>query len=268
MTPADADAWAAALDPFAGSGDAPEPGGGDGTSEAADLAVVDPVVVGRVRSALAAAATWEAPPAAVRDRLLAAVRAESAGGDGRDTGEGGDTGDGDDRGGRAGRGDRAQAGVPIVEGGVVVPLRRSRRARWLAAGGGFLAGAAAAAAVAAVIAYQPTDGQTVELAAPGRPDAVVTADVDPQSAGVAITLHITGLPPAPDGTYYAAWLSGPQGVVPIGSFHWRKGGIPIELWSGVTPDRYPRLYVTLQQEDQALTPSDDVVLDGTVPAAP
>ena len=49
-------------------------------------------------------------------------------------------------------------------------------------------------------------------------------------------------------------------MVGIGSFHWRGGGIPIELWSGVDTDRYPIMIVTLQNEDEPPLASDRVVM--------
>jgi hypothetical protein len=94
------------------------------------------------------------------------------------------------------------------------------------------------------------------------PSAAATAELEPRPAGLAITLHITGLKPAPPGTYYAAWLRGPAGTVPVGTFHWHKGGIPINLWSGVSDSNYPDLFVTLQHEGQPPDPSADVVLSG------
>ncbi len=226
------DAWARALDPLD-----PE--------DAATLSSDDRATARQAGLILADPETWSGPPPALRGRLMAAVRAEAA----------------------------ATGPVPIIEsaeqvpdGDVVVALRPSRRTRWLIAAGGFVAGAAAAAVVAAVVVTAPTEaGQTFDLAATSRnPQAVVTAQVDPQSAGVAITLTIVGLPAAPEGTYYAAWLEGEAGTVPVGTFHWREGGVPIELWSGVATDRYPRLYVTLQDESLPADPSGVVVLDGIV----
>ncbi|GEM_PF-1098623 len=231
------DAWAG-LDPN------DEPGDRHLSSE-------DQAVVHRVRSLLADPTTWSGPPPALRERLLATVRAEAAEASERNPVPAM----------AAPAADRAS-----TEQAVVLAFRRSRRARWLAAGGGFVAGAAAAAAVALVVLTGPSGGgDTFELAATSRnPEAVVTALVDPQPAGVAITLNIQGLPAAPPGTYYAAWLEGEAGTVPVGTFHWRTGGVPIELWSGVTTDRYPRLFVTVQDEGGPAGPSDIIVLDGNL----
>lgn len=144
----------------------------------------------------------------------------------------------------------------------VIPLRRRVR-QWQAA--------AAAAAVVAVglagVTLLPDDGPAgqpfvvagTELA----PDATVTAFVDQGVAGDAITLEIAGLGPAPEGSYYAAWVISDDGVVvPVGSFHWRGGGVPIELWSGVDTARYPTFVVTLEQEGSEGMSMDAVRLRG------
>jgi hypothetical protein len=139
--------------------------------------------------------------------------------------------------------------------------RRPRATWWLS-----IAGVAAAAALVAVLAWPrtPPTGPITTFALAG-PTATATADLENKSAGMAITLHIKGLKPAPPGDYYAAWLHGSAGYVPVGTFHWHKGGIPINLWSGVTSDRYPELIVTLQREGQPPLPSlTTVVLTGHV----
>jgi hypothetical protein len=180
----------------------------------------------RIERRLADEALWSEPPPGLRERLLAEVAREQAAAD------------------APARGDRRAAGRGVR--------------RWL-----LVAAAAALVAVGGAVLWPR--GPAVEFALAGTaaaPQAGATAELTPKSAGLAIELHITGLKPAPEGTYYAAWLRGPDGVVPVGSFHWRKGGIPIDLWSGVTADRYPELFVTLQDESSGPGPSDVVVLDG------
>ena len=165
--------------------------------------------------------------------------------------------------------------------------RRARRRRIGLVGGGAVAAAAAVAAfLFAVRPADTVDVTTYELAAtPLTPDLDATVDVVPLPAGVAITLNIKGLPPAEEGTYYAAWLMPDMAMadgemsddggamadeasmadapmVPAGSFHWREGGIPIELWSGVDTDRFPNFMVTLQDEDDPPIASDIVVMTG------
>ena len=152
--------------------------------------------------------------------------------------------------------------------------RRDRRNRRFWMGGGLLT--AAAAIAIAVLAIGPLSDrpefETYEVAGTAlTPDLAATVDVEPRAAGVAITLHIKGLPPAGDGEYYAAWVMPEMAdmsddsmagtpMVGIGSFHWREGGIPIELWSGVDTDRYPIMIVTLQDETEPPLASDRVVM--------
>jgi hypothetical protein len=127
--------------------------------------------------------------------------------------------------------------------------------------------AVTSAAVLAVVVPQVRPSQVEHYVMAGTtlaPGADAAVDVESKSAGDAITLHITGLAAAPTGSYYAGWLSGPKGTVPVGTFHWRKGGIPIELWSGVDTLEYPDFVITLQREGQSPTRSDEVVLEGSL----
>lgn len=180
--------------------------------------------------------------------------------------------------------------------------------RLVTVGAGMMAAAAAIAFVAFFaadrLAGESGDITTFEVAGTElTPDLDATVDIEPLSAGVAITLHIAGLPPAPEGRFYAGWLMPDMDsamgsdtddgdmtsesvddadagmgsdsmtmtdtpMVGIGSFHWREGGIPIELWSGVDTDRYPILVVTLQDEGDPLTPSDQVAMTARVDGAP
>ena len=94
------------------------------------------------------------------------------------------------------------------------------------------------------------------------PDATVTASVAETGSGFSIWLRTSGLPAAAPGSYYAAWLVGPRGIVPLGSFHGRRSGARIELWSGVDPTDYPIFLVTLQAEGGPSTPSTLVVVTG------
>lgn len=225
---------------------------------ASDLGDSETGALDRVGEILADEAAWGEPSAGLREQLLSRARAEQ---------EAAAAGDG-------GGGDMSPAtGEPV--GGSIDELadRRSRRRRagWL--GGGLVA--AAAAVVALLLLASPLDDTNVttyEVAGtPLTPDLDATVDVLPLPAGVAITLNIRGLPPAEEGTYYAAWLmpdtamaDGP--MVGIGSFHWRKGGIPIELWSGVDTERFPIFMVTLQDEDDPPIASDVVVMTGRLTA--
>ncbi|MEM8925228.1 MAG: anti-sigma factor [Actinomycetota bacterium] len=225
------DEWAAHLDP-----------------EVADHPVFGPDgdALDRIGDALTDRALWDEPPPSLRDRIMAEASLEGP--------------------------------APVESAGEVIdpfedgePLSAAGRARSKWFGVGLAAVAGVAVAVIAVFAvpwaFDATDGDVTTYAIAGTdlaPEAVARVDVDPQAAGVAITLHITGLPPAGPGQYYAGWLNGPEGSVGIGSFHWREGGIPIELWSGVDVERYPNIAITLQDEGEPTTSSGVAVLRGTL----
>lgn len=245
------DEWASHLDP-----DMP-----DGALNEEEYEALD-----RISEVLSEEALWDAPPADLRDRLLASARAESLRDEGGDEliadqvvgidehrSVGADQPETSGGGGGADSGDEATV-VPLDRG------RRSRRARWLVPA---MTAAAAVIAVIAFVNWPQSDPATFDLAGTElNPNATATVEVEPLGAGVAITLNITGLPPAGEGEYYSGWLSGEIGSVPVGSFHWREGGIPIELWSGVDVERYPTLGITLQQEGEPTTSSGVVVLKG------
>jgi len=132
-----------------------------------------------------------------------------------------------------------------------------------------LAAAAAAVFTAGVIGVQqalaPEEPGGVTFAAVGTqlaPRATGTVTVAKAAAGYRVVIDVHNLPAAEPGSYYIAWLRGPNGVVPIGSFHARQVAKPITLWSGVDPADYPRFSVTLQREGAPPTPSGVVVMSG------
>jgi hypothetical protein len=148
----------------------------------------------------------------------------------------------------------------------VTVLASRRTLQW----GSALLGAAAALVlfVGALVVFQGLDedtgGSDLELALFAtdlEPDAGGLAGVTATPNGTRILLSTTGLPPAPDGTYYEAWLrTGPDFGVSAGTFHLRGGGdAEIELWAGVLIEDYPLFTVTLQPEGLA-TSSGQVVL--------
>ncbi|WP_407939914.1 anti-sigma factor [Micromonospora tarapacensis] len=92
------------------------------------------------------------------------------------------------------------------------------------------------------------------------PEARGTVSVVDTPSGASVVLEPVGLPAAAPGSYYAAWLKGPRGTVPIGSFHERRSGVPIELWSGVDVADYTTFSVTLQMEGAPPAPSGLVVM--------
>jgi hypothetical protein len=193
---------------------------------------------GRLRDGLAAPVTWDAPPDDLLDSILTAIGQERA----------------DDP-----LPNRAARPLPPVpardqgpEGRPDAPItdlaRAGRRRRRLLRWGTGLA-AAAVAVFAAVVAW-PSAGTEITLASTAQaPGAAATARLRDTSSGLAVTLDVRGLPPAPTGSFYQAWMKGPKGAVPIGTFHERGGDGTVELWSGVSPADYPVLTVTLEPED-------------------
>ena len=129
--------------------------------------------------------------------------------------------------------------------------------------------AAAAALVIGVLftgdnASQPSVESANHLTLVGTtlaPSATATAEIMETPSGVAILLSVEGLDPAPEGSYYQAWVKGPTGLVAVGTFHLRSPATePLELWSGVDPTNYPTLTITLEPEDNNPTSSGHLVL--------
>lgn len=175
---------------------------------------------------LADPATWEEPPSDIEDFLVAQIT------------------------------DQADA--------VVVPLFSRRRiAQTLLP---FAAGVAATLLLMVAIQSRPDPVAGTEVALAGTPlapDARATMLVTEGSLGVRIILDTTGLTPPPDGFYYEAWVRKDAEVgVSAGTFHMRGGDGAIELWAGVSPQDYPLLTVTLQEEGQGPASSGHVVLKG------
>ncbi len=97
------------------------------------------------------------------------------------------------------------------------------------------------------------------------PDASAEAAVSNTALGTVLILDVRGLEPAPEGQYYEAWLrQSPEVGVSAGTFHLRGGDGSIELWAGVTPEDYPLITVTLQEEGGGAASSGQVVLAGRV----
>jgi Anti-sigma-K factor rskA len=188
----------------------------------------------RFRDLLADDAVWAEPSPTGVDDLLATIRAESGG------------------------------TVPAAPASARVPSRgRSRRLVLVAAAAGIVA----VAGIVGVLVRSADDGAGQDFAVAGTelaPDASGVATVEETGSGVAIELDVSGLPPAEPGTYYQAWVKGPDGLVTVGTFHMRGGDDQVELWSGVPLDRYPTLTVTLQQEGAGQESSGRVVLSGEV----
>lgn len=128
---------------------------------------------------------------------------------------------------------------------------------------------AAAAAVIAVVAggvllLRPPSQRTFDVAL--EPTALVptasgTAVMVKTDSGWRIELDVTGLPRLDNGRFYQGWLRNADGVlVPIGTFN---EGTDVVLWSGVSPDAFPTLTVTEEQDDGNQASSGQRVLVGT-----
>jgi hypothetical protein len=195
-----------------------------------------------IREAMADPALWSEPSPDLEQRVVAAVEG-------------------------AGRAEEQPAPVISLDG-----RRRARdrmriptRALALAAAVGVLLGAVVAGGLSQVLDRSPAPDAQVALAGtPLAPNARADAALRNEANGVEIRLHISGLPRAPAGSYYQAWLKGDNGLVPIGTFHTGQG--EVVLWSGVSLDRYRTITVTLEKEDGDQASSGQRVLVGELPA--
>jgi hypothetical protein len=185
-----------------------------------------------IRDVLSSDATWAEPPPQVADGLLAALAAEAV-------------------------------PIPAVSG--------ARSGRWPLV----LAGAGSLVAIGALVlgtinviedegsSLVAMSGTELEAAALGE------AEFGPNGAGWWIRLDVTGLPPAPEGSYYEGWVWSDEGDgVSIGTFHLRGEDMPIVLWSGVPLADYPSIWVTLESEDDGPEASDLIVMTGRIPQPP
>ncbi|MGH9227869.1 MAG: anti-sigma factor [Acidimicrobiales bacterium] len=202
---------------------------GPGDEPAGDTAV-------RFRDLLADDAVWADPSPTGVDDLLAAIEAESG-----------------------------SAAAATAQTGRTPEPSRVRRPRLM-----LVAAAAGIVVLAGIVgtlmrAADDDGGRDFTVAGTElAPEAAAVATVEETGSGVAIELDVRGLPPAEPGTYYQAWVKGPDGLVTVGTFHMRAGDDSVELWSGVPLDRYPTLTVTMQEEGAGQESSGRVVLSGEV----
>jgi Anti-sigma-K factor rskA, C-terminal len=148
----------------------------------------------------------------------------------------------------------------------VVPLPRGSRRR-------LIVGVAAVAVFFAALGFavgqlDSPAGDDFEIVMAGTdiaPTANATAAIKATGLGLRIRLDISGLEPAPAGSYYQAWIRNEDGgAVTAGTFHMRGGDGAIELWTGVLMDEYPIITVTLQNEGDGAQSSGVVVLKGVL----
>jgi hypothetical protein len=133
-----------------------------------------------------------------------------------------------------------------------------------------LAGLAAAAAIVfAVFLISHRGGKEDSFASaemsgtPLATDATGKTVVYKDTSGFRIELRAHHLPALDGGRLYQAWLKGPQGTVPVGTFSEGKGDW-VTLWSGVSPVDYPMLTVTIEEPDGNQASSGQKVLGGTL----
>jgi hypothetical protein len=179
------------------------------------------------RGVLGDEATWSQPPPEVADRLLATIAEER---------------------------DR-----------VSMPHARLRWWPWAAA----FATVALLALVMGLLGVFDTPVQVIEMRGTDlEPTATGQAAIHETGSGWSIRLDVSGLPPADDGQYYEGWLWSDDGDgISVGTFNLREDDRSIVLWSGVDPDAYPSLWVTLEDEDGDPSVSDQVVMRGN-PTSP
>ncbi len=196
-----------------------------------------------IRNALSDRATWAEPDASLKQRIVAAIAAETAA-------------------------PRPHPGsIPPSQPAVVTQIahRRSRRMRYTIIG----------IAAAIVLGVGLAVGLTVGLSGSGSqplaysasltgtelaPGASGSATLTKTPSGWRIHVTATGLPRRDNGQYYEAWLKNAAGVVvPIGTFN---EGADVTLWAGVPPSSFPTLTITQQTVDGGPASSGRVVLVG------
>ncbi len=109
----------------------------------------------------------------------------------------------------------------------------------------------------------------VEVALAGTeaaPAAAATVRLRDEPGGVSVVLDVQGLEPAPEGTFYEAWLVGEAGKVSAGTFHLRGDQDDIKLWLGVDTAGYDAVTVTRQPVAGGTTAEGVVVLRGELPS--
>src|SRR5918994_1977430 len=179
-----------------------------------------------IKEILVRDATWAEPPPEVADRLLAAIGAQK---------------------------------VPPGK------ARPDRTRRWIWPAAALLATAAVVSLVLGLLGVFSSPNEQV-LAIAGtelQPDAKGQVAIREAESGWWIHLDVADLPPAELGTYYEGWVWNDDGEgVSIGTFHFRGEEQSVVLWSGVDPDDYPAIWVTLEDEDGDPSASDRVVMRG------
>jgi anti-sigma-K factor RskA len=211
----------------------------------------DAAALGRFAGTLRSGVVWSAPPDDLADRIIAQVNAL-----------------------RNGDGHAGESSEPVPSPAIDIEVARGRRIgapwRWAA-----IAAAAALAFAAGALLVGNGGGNDnrerdavadVELAPTelGAGASAAGTIVD-AGAGYSISIHVAGLPPAPEGEYYEGWLHDAEtgDWVSVGTFHMRSGDSRVVLWSGVSIWRYAELVVTTEVEGSS-GGRGDILLAGQV----
>jgi len=133
----------------------------------------------------------------------------------------------------------------------------------------FMVSTAAAAivlliAAVVVIRKDPSNDFDAKLTATElAPTAHGKSEIAHNNAGFRIEMYAHDLPVLHAGEYYQAWLKNAAGVaVPIGTFS--SSDDHVTLWSGVSPEVFPTMTVSIESTDNNQGPSGRVVLVGNV----
>ncbi len=151
---------------------------------------------------------------------------------------------------------------------VTIDAARARRNERRRVAVPILAAVAAAAAVIVGLVVTRSSGPSTQfsarLEATGlAPSASGSASISRNNAGFRIDLDTHGLVPLPAGEFYQAWLKDSRGtLVPIGSFSSSDGHVT--MWSGVSPNAFPTLTITIEAADGHQDSSGRKVLGGPV----
>ena len=135
-----------------------------------------------------------------------------------------------------------------------------------------LASLAAAASIALVVGVLVATGTTASPDYQGQltatalaPGARASAEVTRNAAGFRVTVDAHGLRPLRAGAFYQAWLKNASGgLVSIGTFSSSDGAIT--LWSGVSPQQYRGISVTIEPDNGDPASSGRRVLTGELRA--
>lgn len=219
-------------------------------------------------------AVWADVPTGLRDRVVAAARDAVGDEPHRDEHEG-DEPHGDEP-----QGDEITAGVrpvgsapahrprPAPPAPTELDAHRWRRRRPLLAAAAAVLVVGVGLAGVLVAGRGDTDTEAVEVALAGTdeaPGAAAVVRLRDEPAGVSVRLAVDTLDPAPEGTFYEAWLVGETGKVSAGTFHLRGDQDEIELWLGVDTTGYEAVTVTRQPVAGGSLAEGVVVLRGELP---